>query len=188
MHHAGRSDPFTLIGNIETCDYLRFRYATSLLARVYHLSPELRIQLQQCRSSEEFAVIVGTLSLGEKILPNVTWLMNADESTCADTIASHRFALMPFTDGASMRRSSLQAVLLNRCITLTTWGKQTDDILKAITLQVTTPEDALQIFLREDDFKPLADAMKTHEARIDWNRIAAQHKHVFASLLGNEDV
>lgn len=67
MHHAGRSDSFTIIGNIETCDYFRFRYATSLLARVYRLNSELLSHLQQCQSSDEFAKIVATLNPADKI-------------------------------------------------------------------------------------------------------------------------
>lgn len=182
MRRLGRSDPFTIIGNIETCDYFRFRYATALASRVYRLTPAMKKSLRKCKTSAAFANVLASLDPSLKTMPNVSWVVNKDEKTCASAIASHRFALMPFKDGASMRRSSLQAVLLNGCITLTTWGRQTDDILKAITLNVTSPDDALALLKDQHHFHPLTEAMQSHEARIDWKAIAKLHMLVFAPV------
>jgi hypothetical protein len=180
MHSGGRSDPFFIIGNIETCDALRFRYAASLAARVWNLTEAQRRGLHACTNSQEFAHLLQALPGSHKRLPNVTWLIDADEHACADTLARCRFALMPFADGASLRRSSLQAALINGCITLTTWGPQTDDMIKAVTLRIASAADAVDIITHRDDFSALEHAMTIHEARIDWRTIAHEHAKAYA--------
>lgn len=75
---------------------------------------------------------------------HVDWRLGASDAEVAAILARTPFGYLPFPDGASERRSTLQALLLNDVATLTTSGRfMTPDLAEAVRL-APTPESALE--------------------------------------------
>ena len=58
---------------------------------------------------------------------SVAWTLDGPETAVAETLSRAHYAYFPFPDGASDRRTSLMAALVNRVAVLTTEGRFTAD-------------------------------------------------------------
>jgi hypothetical protein len=72
----------------------------------------------------------------------VDWRTGLDDHAVSEALAETALAYLPFPDGASERRSSLVAMLMNRACVLTTDGKHTPEPMKACVVTVASPADA----------------------------------------------
>lgn len=117
----------------------------------------------------------------------VDWALDRDAPEVAGLLAASAVGYLPFPDGASERRSSLLALLVNGVATLTTPGPYVDDELAAAVQLVEGPDAAWAAAraLLED---PAARAARSAAAvrygtRRDWDDIARRHVALYERLL-----
>lgn len=179
LHQQQNATPFYLIGNLENWDLGRYRYATSVMARIYRLPADMERTLSRCTNSADYKTLLSTLGDADKRLPNVTLALDEDIATITRLISHCRYALMLFPDGASMRRGSLQYVLANRCVTLTSWSDQTDDAIRRVTLEAGSMDNILRVITSDDDYSQLLAGIDGYMKAISWDNIAAAYRDFF---------
>lgn len=117
----------------------------------------------------------------------ITWQIGLTEPEVASILARSRVAYMPFPDGASERRSSLLAVLLNGVATVSTRGSFTTNELADTLAFADSPEQALQtisqILGQPARLDALARRAREYVQRRDWNQIASQHVKIYKNIL-----
>lgn len=115
----------------------------------------------------------------------ITWEIGLSAHKVSSLLARSRIAYMPFPDGASERRSSLLAVLLNGVVTVSTQGRFTTNELMDTLAFAESPEQALQIIQQileqPERLKALAQRSREYAQRRDWNQIASQHIALYRS-------
>ena len=115
------------------------------------------------------------------------WALDLDAPDVAELLATSAVGYLPFPDGASERRSSLLALLVNGVATLTTPGPYVDDELAAAVQLVDGP-DAAWAAARALLDDPAARAERSAAAvrygtRRDWGDIARRHVALYERLL-----
>lgn len=122
------------------------------------------------------------LRLASMGLP-VTWELGLPEPEVANLLARSRIAYMPFPDGASERRSSLLALLLNGVATVSTKGAFTTGAMAEALAFAETPEEALGVIkgLMADSGKRelLAHKARGYARRHDWDDVASKHLELY---------
>lgn len=118
----------------------------------------------------------------------VTWEMDQPAGVIAGRMAQAAVAYIPFPDGASERRGSLKATLLNGLPTIATVGKATyDDLRQVLIPAADTPEAVLRQIdaLLQDPvtWQRYADQSVAYASRFDWTEIARQHIRVYEDHL-----
>jgi glycosyltransferase involved in cell wall biosynthesis len=105
----------------------------------------------------------------------------------ADILANTAFAYQPYEDGASTKRGSLLASLVNGVIVLAPYGPQTSDWLKEVVVEAATPDAALAALdrLAGDEAGNAARHARVAAAaqRVDWRQIAQRQIAVYRDLL-----
>jgi len=108
----------------------------------------------------------------------------------AQVLSASTYAYLPFIDGASEKRSSLLAVLVNGVRVLTPHGATTSEALRQATLDAQTPEAAASCLIALENpgqTVPSVPGSNAHQAireRFSWSGIAKSHWKVYADLLG----
>lgn len=119
----------------------------------------------------------------------VAWDLNRGASEVAQVLSTSAAAYLPFPDGASGRRSSLAATLLNGVPTITTVGPATPMELVdgKNVLFASTPIEAIRRLGELDTSPRLARSLSAGASRLGesmrWDSIAAGHLSVYSKLL-----
>ncbi|RIV22290.1 hypothetical protein DYU11_14805 [Fibrisoma montanum] len=118
----------------------------------------------------------------------VLWEMDLSAEAVSLRMARAAVAYFPYPDGASDRRGSLKATLLNGLPTISTVGKATNNELKNVLIPAAeTPSDVLRQIetLVQDNiaWKQLAERSVTYASQFDWTEIARQHIQVYEDHL-----
>lgn len=119
-----------------------------------------------------------------KDLP-VIWDLGKEAEEVADRLSRSRMGYLPFPDGASERRGSLLAFLLNQVHTITTRGPFTPDIFDEVVEYASTPEEAFQqiqsYFSR--DTKEKERESEDFGTQYLWEDISRKHLALYQEIL-----
>lgn len=109
----------------------------------------------------------------------------------ARRLATATYAYLPFPDGASGKRGTLAAALVNRLIVLTKHSDITPDWIRAATLNAEKPAEALKTLTRlQADSRRREAAVQQGalaSSRFRWDEIALRHAELYRSLLAGVD-
>jgi glycosyltransferase involved in cell wall biosynthesis len=118
---------------------------------------------------------------------NADVLIDLPNDAVADRLATSTFAYLPFPDGASAKRGTLAAAIVNGLIVVTKHSRITPDWMRQATLGAKTPGDALAVLMRlqNDDGQREAAVRRSAQAatRFRWDSIAQQHADLYQRLL-----
>jgi glycosyltransferase involved in cell wall biosynthesis len=118
----------------------------------------------------------------------LSWLLDLSEDEVADQLAGASAAYLPFPDGASSRRGSLAAALVNGLPTVTTHGAATPrELVDGETVMFTdSAEEALGrirvIFSDGQLSQTLSSGARRYGERLSWERIAGQHAALYIDV------
>lgn len=116
-----------------------------------------------------------------------TYYGGLEASDIADYLATSRYAYLPYPDGASAKRGSLLACLLNGVIVITKHSDITPDWIREVTLHADNPDHAMRIILDIETNIECQDELSrkaaSSAALFDWNLIASKHIHLYSNLL-----
>ncbi len=114
-------------------------------------------------------------------------VLNAEAEQVAQRLAIAEFAYLPFPDGASPKRSSLLAALVNGTIALTPHGAEAPEWLRACTVAAPTPDEAIrrasELLAQPAERKRLRAAALREAARCDWGEIARAYAEIYAQVV-----
>jgi glycosyltransferase involved in cell wall biosynthesis len=117
----------------------------------------------------------------------VDWETGLDDRAVSEALAETALAYLPYPDGASERRSSLIAMLMNRACVLTTLGKHTPEPMKSCVVAVDSPAEAAVkavAFLNDlESAARVAERAAAYSAQFSWESIAARHRRIYEKLL-----
>lgn len=117
----------------------------------------------------------------------IRWELGLPEPQVANLLARSRIAYMPFPDGASERRSSLLALLLNGVATVSTKGAFTTGAMADAIAFAETPEEALHIvkglMAAPEKQELLAQKARRYARRHGWDSIASRHLELYREVL-----
>jgi glycosyltransferase involved in cell wall biosynthesis len=113
----------------------------------------------------------------------VKWTIGPSFDEIAQFMTGCLAAYLPFPDGASYRRGSLQAALTNALPVLTTVGPETPPELLPVILPTTGVDQALthleRLRMNPDEARVLGSAGSHFSQRFSWTRIAQMHKEMY---------
>jgi glycosyltransferase involved in cell wall biosynthesis len=105
----------------------------------------------------------------------------------ADRLASASFAYLPYPDGASLRRTSLLAALVNGLVVLTTVGERTPRDLSETVLAAPGPRQALdmveEVVRHPERAESMAGTARAYADRFRWEAIAREHVRLYESVV-----
>jgi glycosyltransferase involved in cell wall biosynthesis len=117
----------------------------------------------------------------------ITWENGLDKEQVEDRLAASAVAYLPYPDGASERRATLKAMLVNGVAVVTTRGPQTPPDLEGCARFVHSPEQALvaasDLLKSREDRGRLTSSGAQYAGRYTWGRIAEQHAAVYDQVL-----
>jgi len=117
----------------------------------------------------------------------IVWENGLDNKQVEDRLAASAVAYLPYPDGASERRASLKAALINGVAVLTTHGPQTPPDLDGSVRFVQTPEQALvaasNLLESQEERGRLTRKGMQYARQYTWERIAEQHSAVYDQVL-----
>jgi len=117
----------------------------------------------------------------------IIWDQNLTEEQIARKLARAAIAYLPYPDGASERRTTLQAALLSGLAVITTRGPHTPHDLEGVVRFCRNPDEALATICSlaenpEETSKMATKAMQ-YGQQYTWERIAKLHLEVYESVL-----
>jgi glycosyltransferase involved in cell wall biosynthesis len=116
----------------------------------------------------------------------ISWEIGLPERDVAELLSRAQIAYMPFPDGASERRTSLMALLINGVATITTYGKHTPETFKNSVAFAQSPEDALVIIKKlatdAQERETLSITGRWCAESYSWDNIAQKHIQVYETL------
>jgi glycosyltransferase involved in cell wall biosynthesis len=140
---------------------------------VGHVSPQFSFYFDDLRSKATGLPII--------------WDCNLSGEQIAAKLACASIAYLPYMDGASERRTTLKAALLNGVAVITTRGAHTPADLAEVVRFCQAPKDALAEILsllhRPQDRSKLSEIGSQYGRRYDWERIARLHLQVYDLIL-----
>jgi glycosyltransferase involved in cell wall biosynthesis len=158
-------------------------------ALIERAAPGLRIQIIGTPPPKHRAYCE-RLRAQSSALP-IIWHLGLSEEQVAVKLASSSVAYLPYPDGASERRASLKAALLNGVSVITTRGVQTPAELAKVVRFSATPEETLSLacslFRNAQDRAELADKGHAYAVRYTWEAVAHQHALCYQRLLGKRE-
>ena len=109
------------------------------------------------------------------------------DDAVAGRLARSTFAYLPFPDGATAKRGTLAAAIVNGAIVVTRHSDITPGWIRSITLDAKTPLDALGIIARlQNDGERLSSMAERNASaarRFRWDAIARRHAELYRQLL-----
>lgn len=124
---------------------------------------------------------------GESASLPIDWFTDLNDVALSQVLAETSVAYLPFPDGASERRSSLIAVLMNCACVITTLGKHTPEEMRDCVIESASPQDATDkaISLLADRMSAETVAARgcVYAERFSWESISQQHRVVYQRLL-----
>jgi glycosyltransferase involved in cell wall biosynthesis len=155
----------------------------------------LALRSQECGLPFTFQVI-GTVperradhykKLRAETTAEVEWTIDPSFNEVARIMAGSLAAYLPYPDGATYRRGSLQAALTNALPVLTRVGPDTPAELLPVILPTAGVEQALAHLERLRKFpreaRDLGLSAKVFAQRFSWTRIAQMHKQIYNDVL-----
>jgi glycosyltransferase involved in cell wall biosynthesis len=122
----------------------------------------------------------------------IVWETGLDKKEVEDRLAVSAVTYLPYPDGASERRASLKAALINGVAVLTTRGPQTPTDLEGCACFVQTPEQALaaasDLLANPEKRGRLISKGLQYAQQYSWERIAEQHSALYHQLLDGRNV
>jgi glycosyltransferase involved in cell wall biosynthesis len=121
---------------------------------------------------------------------NVNIFTNLPDEETAQRLATATYAYLPFPDGASGKRGTLAAAIVNKLIVITQHSGITPEWIRSTTFDAKRPEEALTLLIRlqvDTTFRETA-AKKggLAAARFRWDTIAHRHENLYDSLLSEK--
>jgi glycosyltransferase involved in cell wall biosynthesis len=117
----------------------------------------------------------------------IDWSLDLSEEQVAMKLAQTSITYLPYPDGASERRTTLRAALLNGTAVVTTRDIHTQPSLEGIVKFAPTPSEALSAVLyllnHRDEMSTMSSAAMKHAQQYDWPHIAECHLHLYQQLL-----
>jgi glycosyltransferase involved in cell wall biosynthesis len=117
----------------------------------------------------------------------IIWDLDLSEEQVAERLADASLAYLPYPDGASERRTTLKAALLNGVAVLTTGSSQTPHSLARAVKFCATAEEALAVIghliQHPEEMETLATSAADYGKRYTWERIAELHLQVYQGVL-----
>jgi glycosyltransferase involved in cell wall biosynthesis len=136
--------------------------------------------------SPKQAAYLDELRLKATGLP-IIWDNNLSEEQVAKRLAGASFAYLPYTDGASERRTTLKAALLSGLAVVTTRGPHTPRDLEGVVRFCRSPEEALaevgSLVESPEDISKMSVKAVEYGQQYTWERIAKLHLEVYHSVL-----
>jgi glycosyltransferase involved in cell wall biosynthesis len=183
-HGAGRSSDVVYFGLlmpdkgveefIEFADVVRSRHS------------QLSVKMV-CAIPEQFASFAQDTIKRAKYL-DIDLQLGLSPSDVADHLASSKIAYLPFPDGASEKRGSLVAAMLNEAVVMTHHTASTPECIRNATVGVRSIENASEQLLRllsdEGELSRLRTAARECAKLFDWSMIADEHLKLYRSTLG----
>lgn len=127
-------------------------------------------------------------SLG-KGLP-IDWKIGLEREELSMELAKARVSYLPFPDGASERRSSLIAMMMNRVAIVTTRGTQTPESMDGVVAWAGSAAEAATRLERLIDLtgeqESLQERAKAYAARYTWEGIALQHQKLYSEVIASK--
>lgn len=115
------------------------------------------------------------------------WLIDLELSDVAKVMASSLAAYLPFPDGASYRRGSMLAAMMNGLPVITRTGAATVPDLLHSVLPAAQPEEALaqldSLYTRPEYGQAKASQARTLVRGFSWEEIARQHADIYNKML-----
>jgi glycosyltransferase involved in cell wall biosynthesis len=116
----------------------------------------------------------------------VSWEIGLQEKDVSQLLSRAQIAYVPFPDGASERRSSLIALLINGVATITTFGKHTPENFKKAVAFAQSPADALAIIKKlttdDQERETLSINGKQCAESYSWDKIAQKHIQIYENI------
>jgi len=117
----------------------------------------------------------------------IIWDLDLSEEQVAEKLAEASIAYLPYPDGASDRRTTLKAALLNGVVVLTTGSSQTPHSLGKAVKLCATAEEALRaishLLQHPYEMASMSTAAACSGKKYTWERIAEMHLRVYQRLL-----
>lgn len=117
----------------------------------------------------------------------VVFSINMSEEAVAQRLASAGYAYLPFPDGASAKRGTLAAALINNLVVITRHSAITPHWMAAATFHARTAEEALSLLntLSSDERAWNAAVRKggAAEAHYRWEGVARRHADLYDAVL-----
>jgi len=118
----------------------------------------------------------------------VVWENGLNKEQVEARLAASAIAYLPYPDGASERRATLKAALINGVAVITTRGAQTPFDLQDSVCFVRTAEEALVAALNLLQSPEKRDKLTTkgmqYVRQYTWERIAEQHSALYDEMVG----
>jgi glycosyltransferase involved in cell wall biosynthesis len=117
----------------------------------------------------------------------IRWSLNLTEEQVAEELARAYISYLPYPDGASERRTTLKAAMLNGTAVITTRGADTPSGWEAAVKFCQTPPEALDTICaltnnKDEVVRMVANAVQLGQSH-SWQYIAQQHLEIYRSLL-----
>ncbi len=117
----------------------------------------------------------------------VVWSLSLSEQEVAAKLSEASFAYLPYPGGATERRTTLKAALLNGLAVITTRGAHTPQSLETSVKFCQTAQEALRAICtlmndREEIVRMAGNAVCSEQAQ-SWEQIARQHLIVYRDVL-----
>lgn len=120
----------------------------------------------------------------------IIWDLDLREEQVAERLTDASIAYLPYPDGASERRTTLKAALLNGVAVVTTRSSQTPQTLGKAVKFCATAEDALaaiyHLLQHPEELARMATAAAYSGKRYTWERIAELHQRVYQGVLSRK--
>jgi glycosyltransferase involved in cell wall biosynthesis len=118
---------------------------------------------------------------------NAEFFFDIPDDAVAKRLAHAGFAYLPFPDGASGKRGTLAAALINKLIVVTRHSAITPPWIVAATLHAGDPADALSqltnLLENRATWNAVAQKCSAADGRYRWDNIARRHVDLYRSLL-----
>ncbi|MGB7259425.1 MAG: hypothetical protein WBD48_15230 [Pseudolabrys sp.] len=116
--------------------------------------------------------------------------LDLSDDVVARRLAGSTFAYLPFPDGASAKRGSLAAAIVNGVIVVTRHSQITPDWVRSATAEANTPFDAFRVITRmNNERQPRSEIAKNvamAAMRFNWSAIASRHTDLYRQVLSGE--
>ncbi len=120
----------------------------------------------------------------------IIWDLDLSEAQIAERLAGASIAYLPYPDGASERRTTLKAALLNGVAVITTRGPQTPPSLGRVVRFCQTAEETLAeicyLIGHTEEIARMATAAAHCGQTYTWERIAELHMRVYQGVLSQK--
>jgi glycosyltransferase involved in cell wall biosynthesis len=122
----------------------------------------------------------------------VIWDEGLPEAQVSQRLAAASIAYLPYPDGASERRATLKAALLNGVAVVTTQGPATPKDLENVVEFAGSPRHALEIILTllSDELgrSRLGRQGVRYAEKFSWAKIAQDHNRIYSQFVGRHAI